>query len=257
MKTIEKKKIALRIDDIGASSKQFEVYSKKWYGFGNFLFLKRINYFKAWGPYEEMTAEQWEKIFQILVRYNAKITVGVTACWVEYSGEMVPFFKKFPEEASILKQGVALGLVDIANHGLTHCILNKNLFRPQLFSSNRKFHREFWEWVPKDVQFDHLKRSQELLAEFFKKKIITFVPPGNVYSDSTLEVAKELGIKYVNCNKAQGSFSGLEMISNENIFAFHDKEIVENGTEWLENILSELDNTQFIFVNELGNELVS
>ena len=38
-------KIVLRMDDVGASTKHFEVYSKKI--FGNFLFLKYLPYFRA------------------------------------------------------------------------------------------------------------------------------------------------------------------------------------------------------------------
>ena len=91
MKVDGKRKVALRIDDIGASSKQFEVYSNKWFGVGNLFFLKKLDFFKAWGPYKEMTASEWEAIFEILKKYDAKITVGVTASWVEYSGQLVPF----------------------------------------------------------------------------------------------------------------------------------------------------------------------
>ena len=39
-----KKKIALRIDDIGASTKKYEIYSKKF--LGNILFLKYTELFK-------------------------------------------------------------------------------------------------------------------------------------------------------------------------------------------------------------------
>ena len=39
-------KIVFRMDDVGASTKLYEVYSNKY--FGN-LFLKRMKYFKAWG----------------------------------------------------------------------------------------------------------------------------------------------------------------------------------------------------------------
>lgn len=246
-----RKKVALRIDDIGASSKQFEVYSRKWFGIGNFLFLKRLDFFKAWGPYEEMTAEQWERIFEVLGRYDAKLTVGVTACWVEYDGALIPFFEKFPDEAQTLRQGVAEGLIEIANHGLTHCVVEDFRFRPRLFSSNRTFHREFWEWVPEEIQCEHMRRSQELLAQYFGATSVTFVPPGNVYSQPTLAAARDAGIKYVNCNRAEGFFPGLEMVSNEHVVAFHDKEIVENGVGWLEALISDLDQHQFVFVREL------
>ena len=52
-------KIALRIDDIGASTKKFEVYSKL--PFGNFLFLKYLYPFKAWAPYDEINYEKINK----------------------------------------------------------------------------------------------------------------------------------------------------------------------------------------------------
>ena len=51
--------LVLRMDDVGASSKKFNVYSKS--RIGNFLFLKKIKPFKAWGPYEEISTEQWKK----------------------------------------------------------------------------------------------------------------------------------------------------------------------------------------------------
>jgi hypothetical protein len=77
----------LRIDDIGASTKQFEVYSKR--RFGNFLFLKYLPWFKAWGPYQEMSADEWQQVLDLLTKCPAKLTVGVTASWVEKDGEKV------------------------------------------------------------------------------------------------------------------------------------------------------------------------
>ena len=52
-------KFALRIDDIGSSTKKFEVYSKK--KLGNFLFLKYLKGFKAWGTSREMSVEEWNE----------------------------------------------------------------------------------------------------------------------------------------------------------------------------------------------------
>jgi len=75
------KKTCLRIDDIGASTKIYEVYSK--IRFANILFLKYLESFKAWGPYQEMSIDQWLLIFDLLRENKAKLTVGVTASWVE------------------------------------------------------------------------------------------------------------------------------------------------------------------------------
>jgi len=126
----------LRIDDIGASTKRYEVYSKKM--FGNFLFLKYLPGFKAWGPYDEMDDAQWQKVLDLLIKYSAKLTVGITASWVDRDGDLVPFPEKFPVQAGVIKQGWKEGLLEIASHGLTHCVLGKHL--PRFFSSNRKYH---------------------------------------------------------------------------------------------------------------------
>jgi len=58
-------------------------------------------------------------------------------------------------------------VIEIANHGLTHCVVRKKLFRPRLFSSNRRCHREFWSWFGKESHFEHIKKFQEILQGFF------------------------------------------------------------------------------------------
>ncbi len=244
--------IALRIDDIGASSKRFEVYSKRWRGLGNLLFLKYLPYFRACGPYREMRSEEWEQIFNVLRNYQAKLTVAVTACWVESDGTLIPFPRKFSREAAILKEGLQEGLLEIANHGLTHCVVQGLLFRPRLFSSNRKYHREFWDWIPESVHFDHICRSQEILQEYFETEITTLVPPGNVFSSITVEAAKKNGIRRINCQAVSTVSRDVEIVGNENVIAFHDREIVLFGIEWIEKKLESLaSENRFTFVNEL------
>ena len=122
------------------------------------FFLKYLPWFKAWGPYDEMNDAQWQKVLDLLIKYSAKLTVGITASWVDKDGDLVPFPEKFPAQAHILKQGWKEGLLEIANHGLTHCVVGKHL--PRLFSSNRKYHREFWDWVPREIHFDHLENPR-------------------------------------------------------------------------------------------------
>lgn len=245
------KRIALRIDDIGASTKKYEVYSKKWFGFGNFLFLKRMKYFKAWAEYREMSDEEWYQVFDLLKKYNSRLTVGVTATWVNYDGTSVNFNDKFPAEAEALKYGVEIGLIEIANHGLTHCVTKNNLFRPRLFSSNRKYHREFWGWLGKSTHFYHIETSQKILQSFFKKKIKVLIPPGNVFCDFTIDAAKKNGIKYINCQTVSQVNNGVNIISNDHVFAFHDKEIVENGLDWFEKKLEQYSDYSFVFVKDL------
>jgi len=249
---MNRKKIALRIDDIGASTKEYEIYSKKWFGLGNFLFLKYMNYFKAWAKYREMSAQEWHEILFLLRKYNAKLTVGITASWVNYDGTSTKFYEKFPEEANVLKLGMEEGLIEIANHGLTHCVVKNNLFRPKLFTSNRTYHREFWEWLGEELHQEHLKESQKILQDFFKIDVITLIPPGNVYCDFTIDAAKDNGIKHINCQTSDEKRNGIDVISNRNVFAFHDKEIVEEGLDWFENVLKANQASEFVFVRDLA-----
>jgi peptidoglycan/xylan/chitin deacetylase (PgdA/CDA1 family) len=254
------KTIALRIDDIGASTKRFEVYSKKRYG--NFLFLKYVKNFKAWGPYREMSVDEWNKVFSILRQFGAKLTVGVTAAWVERNGKLTYFPEKFPEEAMILKNGLNEGLIEIANHGLTHCVVGKHL--PKLFTSNRYYHREFWVWIPRNIHFENVKRSQEILQDYFDVAVTTMIPPGNVFSDNTVQAAKKYGIKRINYRRMKKSMlkeiilsldskiTSEKNLPLENIIRFHDREIVTEGVDWLSRKLKAISaERQFVFVRDL------
>ena len=238
----------LRIDDIGASTKQFEVYSKR--RFGNFLFLKYLPWFKAWGPYQEMSADEWQQVLDLLTKCPAKLTVGVTASWVEKDSNMVPFPEKFPAQARVIKQGYKKGLLEIANHGFTHCVVGKHL--PRLFSSNRKYHREFWDWISRDIHFEHLEKSQTIFQEWLGESPTTLIPPGNVYTVDTLEAAKKHGIERINSYIDHGVESSVRIINNDQIDAFHDREIVLEGKVWLERKLNSYNpDTNFFFIKNL------
>ena len=258
------REIALRMDDVGAASKINNQHGKTHWRiwgnnlpltpFANWLFLKRIRPFKKAGPYNELTYKDWIEIFRLLERYDAKLTVGITATWVETKDKLISFPKKFPEEAAKLKEGVQEGIIEVGNHGLTHCVLDNNSFKPKLFSSNRNFHREFWEWVPKEIHREHIFRAQDILTSFFKIDILTFIPPGNVWTNDTEIFAKEAGIKYLSSleDKAPtGKISnGLIYVGNNNVLDFHDREIAIYGTEWLEEKLQTI-KLRNVFVKDL------
>lgn len=240
-------KLALRIDDIGASSKRYEVYAK--HSGYNVLFLKYLKWFRAWGPYREMTANEWEQVFDILRRFDARLTVAVTAGWVESDGCLVPFPEKFPQQVAALKRAVREGLLEIANHGLTHCVVGKHL--PRLYSSNRKFHREFWNWVDGDVHYRHIEQSQAILQDYFQVPVTTLVPPGSVYTEATIEAAKRFGISLINCQTANSSQQGIRILGEQNVLAFHDRQLVLEGVNWLENALAQQLGAAYCFVKDL------
>lgn len=225
------KKIAFRLDDVGASSKEFLIYSKMF--IGNFLFLKYHWPFKAWAPYAEINVNLWQKIINLFRKNNAKITIGITASWVERDGQLTPFPEKFPKQAAILKKAVKEEIIEIANHGLTHCVVEKH--RPRLFLSNRNFHREFWPWIPKKIHNTHLRQSQKILEDYFGVKVITFIPPGNVWTKDTVKYAQEYGIKYIS-------------VREKNVFAFHDRDLILHGTKWLEEKIKEYQNKNYKIV---------
>ena len=241
-------RICLRIDDIGACTKRFEVYSKN--RIGNLFFLKYISPFKAWGPYNEMDDAQWQLVLDLLIKYSAKLTVGITASWVEKDSNMVPFPEKFPAQARVIKQGYKKGLLEIANHGFTHCVVGKHL--PRLFSSNRKYHREFWDWIPREIHFEHLEKSQAIFQEWLGERPTTLIPPGNVYAVETLEAAKKHGIERINSYIDHGVESSVRIINNDQIDAFHDREIVLEGVEFLTDKLKSYgQNVQFSFLKDI------
>ncbi len=242
-------KIALRIDDIGASSKQFEVYSKRFKGLGSVFFLKYLPWFRAWGPYPEMTEGQWEQVFELLRRFNARLTVGVTAGWVEKDGTLIAFPEKFEKQAQKLKEGSVEGLLEIANHGLTHCVVGRHL--PRLFFSNRKYHREFWDWLDDKIHIDHIRESQMILQDYFEVAVTTFIPPGNVYTDITVQACEEFGINLINCQTVNSFNGAVRILDDENVVAFHDRELVLEGVEWLENTLNQQEDIEYCFVREL------
>lgn len=239
--------LALRIDDIGASSKQYEVHSKS--RLRNIWFLKSPRLFGSWGPYQELTIEQWKEIFDILRKFNAKLTVAVTAGWVEKDNSIIPFPEKFPAQASVLKEALKEGLVEIANHGLTHSVVGRHL--PKLFGSNREYHREFWPWLDERVHYEHMEKSQKILQAYFQTPVTILVPPGNVFSDATVKAAEQFGINLINCHIEKERQYSVRILDNDNVFAFHDRELVIYGIGWLRERLERRNGAEYCFVSEL------
>lgn len=246
-------RIALRMDDVFASSKLYEIYGRDDIPFSNFLFLKYLPGIAKWGPYAELSLVAWQAIIELLDKYRARMTVGITATWVEKDGSLVSFYRKFPDEAGKIREGVRKGLIEPANHGLTHCVVGKHL--PRLFSSNRSYHREFWDWIPATIQEEHIRRSQEELTSYFSCPIVTFIPPGNVWGKETLGIAARYGLKYVSCFGVDRLVSAdipLQSISEKAVIPFHDREIVMFGVGWLENLIKAQQDNEILSLSEIG-----
>lgn len=237
------RRVALRLDDVGASSKRYEVYSKRAWQWGpvrvsgNWLFLKYLPGLKSGGPYREMRADEWRQVLDILANASARMTVAITAAWADSADRVTPFPVQFPSQAEVLRDGVRRGLLEVANHGLTHCVLEGNVFHPHWMSSNRAYHREFWDWVPPAIHEDHIRRSQEILQEFFGVPVITFVPPGNVFTDETLAIAGRYGLRFVSCQTPPRRIGNVTVLGNEDVIAFHDRDLVVHGVDWLRAVI--------------------
>ncbi len=241
-------KIVFRMDDVGASTKLYEIYSKKI--FGNFFFLKKMKYFKAWGPYNEIEANQWIEIFDYIGENNFKLSLAVTASWVDHQNNLIPFYDKFPKQAKIINDNLKYNFLEITNHGLTHCVVGKHL--PKLISSNRKYHREFWDWLPYDLHYSNLNESSKIFKKWlgFSPKIL--VPPGNVYSLKTIKACENLNFDIINSSKEIQNNSKIKILNNNKVFTFHDRDIVLNGIEWLKKQYKEKSSRyEFQFLNEI------
>jgi peptidoglycan/xylan/chitin deacetylase (PgdA/CDA1 family) len=256
--------VALRLDDVGAASKQHEVYGVTRIALGpvalpfpgNLLFLKYLPPIKRWGPYPELTAAEWEAMLTALADAGARLTVAVTAGWVERDGRVVPFPTKFPEQARALRDGVEGKLVEIANHGYTHCLTEDGLFRPRLFSGNRPYHREFYDWLPEEVHLEHLRAAQDILGSWFGVAIETFVPPGNVLSAKTVIAAASVGIRFISrlggAPAGDAAGTGIVFVDDARVVAFHDRDVVRHGIGYLRGQLASRREARFVTVSEIG-----
>lgn len=255
--------VVLRMDDVGASSKKYEIYSnRQWKAgplriSGNWLFLKYLPSVRAWGPYRELGSIEWEEILALLQKYKAKLTVAVTATWVASMEKIKPFPLAFPRQAEIIKDAAKEKVLEVANHGLTHSVVEGNAFRPRLFDGNREFHREFGPGVPASVQADHIARSQDILQSWLGMKVVSFVPPGNQFTEKTLELAAKHGLKYVSCNTPARLGYTPMVLGNKDTVAFHDRDIVLGTKNWLEDLLAEHKTREFLTVSELAEERLS
>jgi peptidoglycan/xylan/chitin deacetylase (PgdA/CDA1 family) len=223
---------------------------------GNFLFLKYVPPIKRWGPYRELSAPEWEGVLVALEAAGARMTAAITAGWVEANGSVTPFPRKFPDAAGVIREGARRGLLEIANHGYTHCVLRDRRFRPRLFVGNRQFHREFHDWLPPGTHREHVERAQSILQEFFGQSVVTFVPPGNVFSRVTLHAAAAGGIRYVSCLDPGrfGPVDGLTWVADGDVVALHDRDLVLGGLAALERVLRAPAHT-LVTVREVGARL--
>lgn len=231
-------KFAIRIDDFGASTKKFEVYGKTRLRFNdfilpipipkqltNFLFFKKFKYWKGWAPYNEMTPDQIEQMIIFCRENDLKFSLAVTAGWVDKYSNIIPFNKKFPDQLKVIKEGIKEKVFEVLSHGLTHCIVGKHL--PRKFSSNRKFHREFYDFMPKELIEKGVYESKQILEESFDNNINILVPPGNIFGDKTIEACVKYGYKAISCKTETRKINEFIILGNEKVIDLHDKDFVE------------------------------
>ena len=254
----------VRMDDVGAASKRHEVYGLTRFAVGslrvpfpgNWLWLKYLRPIKRWGPYRELSAPEWYRIMEALAEARARMTVSVTAAWVEDDGRLTPFPEKFPEAARAIREGVEAGLLEVANHGLTHCLLDGGAFRPRFFSGNRQYHREFYDFIPPESQDAHIRQAQAILADAFATDIVTLVPPGNLLQPVTAEIARRYGVRFLSYHALTSRDGILPVVGDECGVTFHDRDVVLGGVAWLRTRLAEVRDREVLLVRELGEQLV-
>ena len=155
----------LRLDDLGASSKAYEWGSRhRW---ANVWPLHHRCLFGAWGPYRELAAWQLRAIFHAVERHGARLTVAITACWVERDGTLTPYSHKWPDQAAVIIEWAGKGVITVAAHGRTHCVPGKH--RPRWLGGNRRWHRE--PGADSDI-------ARHQLAKDLRLPVTRYVAPG-------------------------------------------------------------------------------
>ena len=225
----------LRLDDVGASSKVYEKYSKK--PFGNFAFLKNRFLLGAWAPYKELSVNEYEYLISSVINKKKKLAIAVTACWADSENKLIPFHERFPEQANFLKQADRNGLIRVVNHGLSHCVVGMHM--PKLLKSNRIFHRDFVDWLPEFMHKKIINLSQEILENWLGREIDVLAPPGNQYSLKTIKACKNTNIKYIHSSlNLIPNNSKLKHVQLSNCKCFHDREIRLYGKKFIDNLLN-------------------
>ena len=156
---------------------------------------------------------------------------------------------------TVIRAGALRGTLEVANHGYTHCVLQDGMFRPRLFHGNRPFHREFYDWLPEAAHWEHVNRAQGILQDYLGRPVVTFVPPGNVFTRVTLVAAAAAGLRFVSCLEPErwGTSEGLTFVGGGDVVAIHDRDLVLGGPARLRQVLAEHTGAPFGTVREIGD----
>lgn len=160
----------IRIDDLGASSKRYERWSH--HTWANVWPLYNRQFFGAWGPYRELTADELDQIFKVVAHASKTITVAITAYWVKRNGSLMAYHRRFPAQAAMVAYWARRGVVEVAAHGMTHCV--PGFHRHRWIGNNRYWHRDRHPWRAE------AKRSIESWLDL---PVTRFVEPGQISRD--------------------------------------------------------------------------
>lgn len=205
----------LRLDDLGASSKLYERHRTKW------------------RAYRELDCDDLADLGRWCVLKGATLTLAMTACWVERDGSLTPYHEKYPEQAAVIHYWARRGIFEIAAHGLTHCVPGRH--RPSWipWRGNRQWHREFIDYVPFNVQVEHLRRARAILEDRFMVPVTTLVPPGNAISERlAMDAVEKHGYSLVTCRARGRRF----IVDDSTHTVLHDADLVRNGMEVLDRL---------------------
>jgi hypothetical protein len=165
--------MSIRIDDLGASSKRYERWSH--HSWANFWPAYDRRLFGAWGPYRELSVDELEDICEVTSRARKTITLAITAYWVKRNGSLLAYNRKFPGQAAIIAHYARRGVVEVAAHGMTHCVPGQHLHK--WVGNNRYWHRDRAPWRAE------AKRAIELWLDL---PVTRFVEPGHI-ADMNME----------------------------------------------------------------------
>lgn len=217
----------IRIDDLNACTAIFHRHCK--IGVMRYFPFYSHRYFGGrWAPYPQLSVGELENFLTEVFDRGFKVQLGITPFFAKNEHEFIPFHENLPHIYEfIIKNLKKNNMLEIGTHGFSHAVTEGNRYKKYYLYNTKIYHREFWPWVPYEVQFKKIELGAAYMKRYFGN-IELFIPPGNVFTSTTCKILRNFSYKRISCLKPLWpiNYHGLEHEKIPLQNAIHDRDIV-------------------------------